>query len=193
MPTTQVQGLIRLSILLPFLFGLTAAQNLLQNGDFEQDLSVGWTATQGGDGTHIIERQTTPQPDPDYEAYLKQESGEGWVRLRQVVDVAGPYLELTFWAQFGFDCPSSCWPVASVCIEYYDDSDAILGETRFYYHDVQCDWTRTSTLNLIDIVDPTWNQYTLDIREEIIDNLPGINAEEVRNLGVALYNYTSGS
>ncbi len=185
--------ILRLLILLPLLFGFTAAQNLLVNGDFEQELSVGWTAGKDGNGTHTIERQTTPQPDPDYEAYLKQESGEGWVRLRQVVDVAGPYLELTFHAQFGFECPSFCWPVASVCVEYYDAEDALLGETRFYHHDVQCDWTRTSTLDLIDIVDPTWNQYTLNIREEINNNLSGVNAEEIRKLGVALYNYTSGS
>ncbi len=182
----------RLLLLIPILFGLVLGQNLLENGDFEQPLSVGWTQTQGGVGTHTIDRGTGHQPDPDYEAYVKQYDGEGWTKLSQVVDVAGPDLGLSFWAQFGFECPSTCWPVATVCVEYYDNTDAIVGETRFYYHDFQCEWTRTPTLNLIDITNPDWNQYDLDIRQEIEDNLPGVNPEDVAKIGVALYDYTSG-
>ena len=44
---------------------LALGQNLLTNGDFEQDLTVGWTYTDSGYGTHYADRQTGYQPDPD--------------------------------------------------------------------------------------------------------------------------------
>jgi hypothetical protein len=53
------------------------AENLLTNGAFEQPLGTGWLqATSGVNVT--INRATTYDPDPDYEAYVYKGSGSGY-------------------------------------------------------------------------------------------------------------------
>lgn len=191
----EVQLVMKLKILLvvPLLVGFVAGQNLLDNGDFEQVLSTGWTTSQGGLGSHIVERLTYPDPDPDYEAHVRQYDGSGFTKLLQLVDVAGPDLEFSFWASWNYGNGSStCWPVASVFLEYYDHRGLWMGETRWYYHSVYCNWQSASNRNLINISDPGWMQYTLNVQQELEDNLPGVNAANIRKVGVALYSYTSG-
>jgi hypothetical protein len=162
---------------------------MLTNGDFEQDLSVGWT--QGGSGTQVVNRDTSYQPDPDYEAMAYQ-SGGGWVMLGQTVGVPGPDLLFTFWASFALYQGGSCWPAACVTADYLDAGGTSLGQTRFYYHNASCTWTPSATLDLIDVTNPDWTQYSLDVRTEIATNLPGVDPDAVKQVQVALYVYTSG-
>lgn len=184
---------LKLLLIIPAVLSLTLAQNLLTNGDFEQDLTAGWTQTKGGTGTQTMDRSVGYHPDPDCEAMAYQYSGSGWVKLAQTLDMPGPDALLTFWASFWRGASSSaCWPVACVNASYLDAGGTLLGETRFYYHDAYCTWTRSSTLNLIDVTDPNWTQYSLDVRAEIATNLPGVNPDNVRKIQVALYVYTSG-
>jgi hypothetical protein len=180
----------KIVLLLALTLALGFSQNLLENGDFEQDLSVGWSRDTYG--TTYIGRDVGYQPDPDYEA-LDSLYYYGWSRLYQTVDVPGVTLILDFWAKFEIYGPSSsCWPVASVNLSYLDASNNVLGETRVYCHDQYCTWVPTSTLSLIEVTNPGWNQYTIDVAQELGANLPGVNPGEVSKVTVALSDTTAG-
>ncbi|MEO0183521.1 MAG: hypothetical protein ABIL40_08610, partial [candidate division WOR-3 bacterium] len=70
--------------LIPFVCAL--AQNLLVNGDFEQDISVGWTKDTSGYSIYI-DRATDYEPDPDYELRVEKQTGSGYARVKQIVDI----------------------------------------------------------------------------------------------------------
>lgn len=190
----KTKSLVAVWVCLLFVFLCSvSAQNLLINGDFEQELSIGWTQSQGGSGYKYIDRDSTYHPDPDFEARCYLVSGSGWAKLSQTVDVPSANLDLNFWANFGIGGGSStCWPVAAVFVEYYDLIGSFLGETRIYYHNAYCNWRNTPTCHLIDVTNPDWQQYELNIMDEISNNLPGVNSAEVKKVGVSLYDYTSG-
>ena len=178
-------------VLLPLLLAFGFGQILLTNGDFEQDLSVGWTQTYGGVGTPTVNRDPTYQPDPDYEALAQWYDNSGWVSLSQTVDVPGPLLGLSFWGSFYQSGETSCWPAACFDARYYDSGNTLLGVTRYYYSSVVA-WTPTPTLHPIVVTNPDWQQYQLDIAQEISDNLPGVNPGAVAKVSIALFDTTAG-
>jgi len=183
----------RIAVLLTVLLALAPGQNLLVNGDFEQDLSVGWTVDSGGYGFRTLDRQLDLQPDPDYEVRCSLYSGSGYVRLSQRVEVWHPYLALSFWAKFSIGGGSStCWPVAYVGIGYFGEEDSLLGETRIYYHNSYCTWTPTSTFSLIEVTNPDWTEYSIDVAEELRTHLPGIDPGDIRAVRVSLADSTAG-
>ncbi len=181
----------RLLFLLPALLAATAfGQNLLTNGDFEQELTVGWTFTGSGTGTHTADRATTYQADPDYEAMTYQWDNPGDARLGQTVMVPGPLVELEFSASFAESGGvTTCWPAACFSVCYYDAGSTLLGETRYYYS-TYADWVPSPTLSLYRVTDPSWAQYNLNVVDELARNLPGVNPGEVAKIDVALYSYT---
>jgi hypothetical protein len=180
----------RLLLLLPALLAAAIGQNLLTNGDFEQELTVGWTFTGDGYGTHSADRSTGYEPDPDYEAMTYQYDNPGWARLGQTVDVPGPLVELQFKASFAESGGvSTCWPAACFSVCYLDADSRVLGETRYYYS-TYADWVSTPTLSLYRVTNPAWRLYTLDVVSEVSNNLPGVNAADIAKIEVALYSYT---
>jgi hypothetical protein len=184
---------MKVLLLVTAALGLTFGQNLLVNGDFEQELAVGWVQDTAGYGYKTFGRDTAYQPDPDFEALDSLYSGNGISKLGQIVDVPGPALHLSFSANFGIGGGSStCWPVACVAVGYLDSDGNRLGETRFYYHDSYCTWTPTSTFSLIEVTDPAWNQYELDVADELSLHLPGVDPGDVSRVEVALLDTTAG-
>jgi hypothetical protein len=177
-------------LLMTLLAVLGFSQNLLTNGDFEQDLSSGWTSETSGSVT--INRNAGYQPDPDFEA-MESLYSLGWGRLNQTVDVPGITLTLDFWAKFEiYGNSSTCWPVAAVTLSYLDAMNSKLGETRVYCHDQYCTWTNTPTLSLIEVTNPDWTHYTLDVAQEVSSNLPGVNPGDVSKVTVSLFDTTAG-
>jgi hypothetical protein len=178
--------------MLTCLLAVVLGQNLLTNGDFEQELTVGWTASQYSGAYVAIDRDASLQPDPDYEA-RDSLYGYGWAKLAQVVDVPGVTVGLDFWARFEIAGTSTtCWPVACVTVGYLDAASTRLGETRIYYHNSYCTWTPTSTLSLIEVTSPDWTEYELNVADELSQHLPGIDPGAVAKLEVALYDTTAG-
>jgi hypothetical protein len=184
---------LNLLALLPLVAALAIGQNLLVNGDFEQDLTVGWTTTTGGSGYGLSTRSTGYDPDPDYEAMDSLYAGAGWRLCSQTVDAPGVMLNLEFWAKFAIGGGSStCWPVACITVGYLDAADNQLGETRFYYHNSYCTWVPSATLSLHEVTNPDWSQYDMNVADELSANLPGVNPGDVAKIRVGLYNYTAG-
>ena len=164
--------------------GVVFAANMLTNGDFEQDLSVGWTETINGIGT--ITRSTTYYPDPDYEVYVYKADGNGWVKLSQATDIEHTDLVFSINAKFYVYATSSqCWSGAAVSVSYLDASDAVLGWTRICASSIACPWYDTDTCHVIEAADTSWNSYTFNIENEL-QSLPGINPLEVAKIEVSL-------
>jgi hypothetical protein len=185
---------MRRLVLIPVLLLAAVAfgQELLVNGDFEQDLSVGWTRIDSGTVTHEANRDVGYEPDPDYEAYVYTYDNPGSTILVQTVEVPCALVEFSFRAAFVESAgSSSCWPAACVSVFYYNASDALLGETRYYYS-TYANWTESPTLSLYQVTDPAWNQYRLDVQQELATKLTGIDPAQITKIGVALNAYTSG-
>jgi ABC-type amino acid transport substrate-binding protein len=103
------------------------------------------------------------------------------------------WLGVSFQAKFDiYGTSSTCWPVAYVGIGYYDAVGNQLGETRIYHHNSYCTWVPTGTLSLIEVTNPDWTQYDIDIAQEIAQHLPGVNPADVRQVRVALADTTAG-
>jgi len=185
---------MRKLVLIPALLLAAVAfgQEMLTNGDFEQDLNVGWTHLDSGSGTHEVNRDASYEPDPDYEAYIYQYDNPGSTQLVQTVDIPCALMQFSFRGSFEESGgSSSCWPAACVCLVYYNAADAPLGETRYYYS-TYANWTESPVLSLYRITDPAWNEYTLDVQQELATKLTGVDPAEVVKVGVNLMAYTSG-
>jgi hypothetical protein len=180
--------LISVLLLAAFAFG----QELLVNGDFEQDLAVGWTRIDSGTVTHEVARDVGYEPDPDYEAYVYTYDNPGSTILIQTVEVPSSLLELSFRAAFAESAGSStCWPAACVSVFYYNATDALLGESKYYYS-TYANWTSSPTLSLHQVTDPAWTQYSLNIEQELATNLTGVDPAQISKVGVAMVAYCSG-
>ena len=163
---------------------------LLTNGDFEQALTTGWTYTDSGYGTKLADRAVNYHPDQDYEAQTYKFDNPGWVHLGQNVDVPSPSLELSFWASFEeYGGSSTCWSAACFRVYYRDSTGGLLGETRYVYS-TYADWTPSSTLHLIAVTDSGWTEYALDVKNELADNLPGVDPSRIAEVELALFSYT---
>ena len=152
------------------------------NGDFEQDLSVGWKDTVYSDaGSWLFERSDTLGGPSGYAARVEK-SLCSFAALTQQVMVPNQHLMLSFDARFRFGGGSStCWPVASVIVRYLDSTGTELGNTKFVLHNEYCTWANSDTAHLIEVENPdVWANHQLDVAQEIADNLPGVNACERR-------------
>jgi hypothetical protein len=179
------------------LAGPATADEFLINGDFEQPLDVGWTDTvESSAGTFAFERADTfGQPTPGFAAKVTKYLAR-YASLRQTVDVSNVDLAVSFDARLKISGGSStCWPVASLWIRYADASGVELGNTRICRSSVYSTWTSSDTVHLIEITDTTgaWHNYTVHLKQELTDNLPGINPSDVAKVTVDLFAYDNGT
>ncbi|UCG43870.1 MAG: hypothetical protein JSU73_04425 [candidate division WOR-3 bacterium] len=178
-------------LILLFVVSTIHGSELLTNGDFEQALTTGWTFTDSGYGTKLADRAVDYHPDLDYEAHTYKYDNPGWARLGQTVDAPSTSLELSFWAKFEHSGgTSTCWPASCFSVCYRDGSGSLLGETRYVYS-TYANWTSSSTLHLVTVSAPGWTGYTLDIEQELDQNLPGVDPDRVAKVEVALFSFTN--
>ncbi len=182
---------MRKYLILFVLVGFTFATNLVANGDFEQPLTTGWLQSSSGSSI-TINRATTYDPDPDYEAYAYKGAGSGFAKLYQVIDVATTDLGFSINAKvYAYDnnADTSCWAAAAVIISYLDATGSILGDTRICMRTTPCPWVSTSTTHLITASDSLWHNYAFNIDDELA-NLPGVSPSDVKKIEIALYDTT---
>jgi len=175
-----------------FIASMVFAGDFMTNGDFEEALSNGWQQASGGSSI-TIDRATTYDPDPDYEAQAYKGAGSGYARLFQIIDV--PTTDMDFSANvkiYAYDnnADTLCWAAAALFIEYYNSSGTLLGDTRICMMTAPCPWNNTSTRHLIMAPDSFWHNYAFNIGDELT-NLPGIIPANVARIGIALYDTTA--
>ncbi len=192
-----MQRVLLVSALCLLFAGPAAADEFLINGSFEQPLDVGWTDTvESSAGTFAFERADTfGQPTPGYAAKVTKYLAR-YASLRQTVDVPNVDLTLSFDGRFKIAGGSStCWPVASFWIRYADASGVELGNTRICRSSMYSTWTSSDTVHKIEISDTTgaWHNYSINLKEELATNLPGINPDNVKKVTVDLFAYDNGT
>jgi len=175
------------------LVAVLGAQNLLVNGDFEQDLSNGWLIDSSG--LYItIDRGTTYEPDPDYEFHGEKGSGSGYIRVNQIVDISSTdnfnfFIKTKLYA-YDNNADTLTFAGAAVIIGYRNSSGVLLGETRICQFTAPCPWQNTTTCHLIIASDSLWHNYAFSLNSELA-NLPGVNPANVKKIEVAFYDTTS--
>lgn len=164
---------------------LGSASVLINNGDFEQDLSVGWAQTIYGTAATIT-RGTGYDPDPDYEVYIYKGTGTGHAKLHQTPYI--PTTDLDFSAAlklYASTNSTTCWAAGALIIAYLDETDDLLGETMLLYKTSMCPWVNTATRHVIAVTDSFWHDYSFNIDDELV-NLSGVNPDDIRRIQITL-------
>ncbi len=172
------------------------ASVLLTNGDFEQDLRSGWlyrVVTPTYDDS--LGRDIKYDPDPDYEVYVKKHHAT-LAKLYQTVNIPTTDLEFSVTAHlYAYEYPSTStyyWSAAAVVLSYLDNNYNLLGVTRITNKSLHCPWANTPTIHLINVIDTiNWHTYSFNLNNEL-NNLPGINRNNVKKIQVALMDTTNG-
>lgn len=186
----------KLALCFIMIIGIAKASEFVINGDFEQPLDVGWTETvEGASGSHLFERtDTLGQPTPGFAARVYKYLAS-YASLSQTVEVPNVNVNFLLHGRLRVGGGSStCWPVSAVILRYLNSSDIELGNTKMWVHTEYATWANSDTAHLIEITTPeTWENYRLDIAQEISTYLPGINSSEVRKINIELYAYDNGT
>ena len=160
----------------------------LVNGDFSRPLSQGWT-TQAEDiiGEHNI------TATPENGAVVRKEMC-GRAALVQDVKLSTTNLKFSTRARFSSQATKpDYYATASVLLGFLDGNGRKLGETRIYNATGTPPWKASNTLHLIAVTDiGKWQDYSLNLGEELRANLKGVNAAKVKRLRVSLESFCSG-
>lgn len=179
----------RLTLVIGLCMGLAAAGNFLTNGNFEDDLSVGWQSYLSSTIYDTVMRGTDYEPDPDYEAYLFKSYG-GYAELWQTIDITTvdsfAFSMKTKLYAYDNNADTLCWAAAAVVVSYMNSTGNVLGTTRICRSTAPCPWSNTSTNHLIPAVDTLWHTYSFNLRTELA-NLPGVVPGQVKKVQVALF------
>jgi hypothetical protein len=173
-------------LLLVIISSATAAE-LLVNGNFEQELTIGWTNTPLG-YYDTLNRATSYNPDPDYEAYAFHAYG-GELKMYQSVDIPSTDIQFSAYAKmyaYDNDADTLCWGGASLIVYYKDQAGAVLGQTRIGNYTAPCPWASTPIIHVISVTDSLWHNYAFNIGTEL-GNLSGVNPLLVKKIEVAVY------
>lgn len=160
------------------------AVNLLVNGDFEDEILMGWESDLYGTGA-IVDRATTYHPDEDYEARAYKPTGIGHSILSQTVALPSLEADFSVSAYLNASATSTAWAAAAISVAYLDEIGTTLGETRIYVVTHYCPWEPAEDLHLISGSTGMWDAYSFNIEEELA-NLPAVDAQEVRAVKVSL-------
>jgi hypothetical protein len=175
--------------------GICSAGVLMTNGDFEQELSVGWNQMIGSAlSTDTIDRSTAYNPDPDYEVKVKKYDATH-AKLYQTINIPTTDLQFSITANlyaYEYNTSATYWSAAAVCLRYLDNNDALLGETRIAHKSPHCPWTSSNTVHIITELFPnSWVNYSFNINDELV-NLPGVTLSNIKKIQVALLDTTNG-
>ncbi len=159
-------------------------EQVIVNGDFELPFDPEWESSLSGLGA-VIERGTSFDPDPDYEAHLAH-TGGGYVRLAQRVHVPDTEIEAFLRFRLHATATTEAWAAAGIVLEYLDESLVTLGETRIATWTRHCPWEPGPDLHLIEVPGDTWMDYAFNVTEEL-GELPAVDPTAVRYIQLQLY------
>lgn len=160
----------------------------LANGDFSKPLSRGWAIIANDlAGDHDI--TTTPESDA---VIVKQMCGNAAL----VQDVMLKSVDMVFSTRVRLRADATkptYYSAASVLLGFLDSDGKQLGETRVYSAAGTPPWKASNTLHLVVVADTgKWQDYSLNLGEELSTNLKGVDAAKVKRLRVNLESFCSG-
>ncbi len=158
------------------------------NGDFDEDLTIGWQKkVENYAGGYEIKRVKEGE---EYYARVNKDLC-GYAQLYQIVRISNLASSLSFQAKFSANTNEGDYAAAAaVVIEYLNHSQRRLGATYFYYSTSNFgEWQNASTTHLYKTSASGWQEFSLDIKNELGQNLPGINSDEVAYLKISILAY----
>jgi hypothetical protein len=169
------------SLLLVLVRAGPAARNLLVNGDFSQSLNEGWVIT-----TDAYEPVVEMVDDNAGGARVLHQY-QGATSLSQLLPVRNLDLGLKFSARFrAWANKPDYGASAAIAVAYCDRDTQVLGQTLFY-HGFQRPLLESRELHVVLAgPDSTWQSYELDLRRDINENLPAVEAARVAFVRVSL-------
>jgi len=178
-------------ILLLIIIGFCSAGHLLTNGNFEQQLNVGWSQTIGTQGTADTIDRLLDIFNNNIVRVKKYDATHAI--LYQTVDVPTTDLEFSVLANlyaYEYNSTTTYWAATAVCLRYLDNNNVLLGESRITSKTLHCPWISSNTLHIINQWLP-WSTYSFNINTELA-NLPGVNPSDIKKIQVALIDTTDG-
>jgi len=169
------------------------SRQLLSNGNFELPPDSGWTQSAWGEFTDTgncrVRWRHAHNGDRDFELMVHKMLNKGF-RLDQRVEL--PTLDVGFRASARLTSKTenlAYYAAAAVCLEYLDERDSVLGETRIYSATTGCPWSSGPRLHLIGAPDSlNWHEYSLMVQDELGD-LPGVDPDSVVAVNLVLLTY----
>jgi hypothetical protein len=161
----------------------------LANGDFSKPLSQGWAIT----ANDIVgEHDITATPESGA-VLVKQMCGNA--TLAQDIKLKTTNLVFSTRARFSAQVTKpDYYATASVLLGFLDSDGKQLGETRIYSAAGTPPWKASNTLHVIAVADTgKWQDYSLNLGEELRTNLKGVDAAKVKRLRVSLESFCSGT
>ena len=137
-----------------------------------------------------IFRQTDFDGDSDFEVLLSQDSRAASTLIYQDIPIPDLNLDLSFSAKVYAMSTLPAWAAAMVMIEYLDQNHNLLGDTRFCTLTNYCEWENSTTSHLIEIESEDWEDYTLNLNDEMafLDEVPPELIKSIRiTAGTVIY------
>ncbi len=182
--------------ILLIVLNLSRGRVLITNGDFEQDLRIGWVMSLI-DPTYgdTIDCLSKFDPDPDNELRVKKHHAT-LAKIHQTVNIPTTDLLFSISAKlYAYEHPSPSpyyWSASAIALRYLDRNYNLLGETRIAYKSPHCPWHNSPTLHIINVNDTlNWHTYSFNINDEL-NNLPGVNQNNIKKIQIALLDTTNG-
>lgn len=176
-----------LAVLGVFLFAYSEPIELINNGDFENPLTTGWQEEINNvRGFSEITRETTYNPDDDYEARIYKEESF-FASLIQTVPI--PSLDLDFKANYCFTASASDAQVpciASINVEYLDAAGITLGKTIFYVSQPEDMYGNDPVTAVYPVEMGIWATRSFNIQNAVAD-LTGVNPDLITQIKISLY------
>ncbi|MEO0020416.1 MAG: hypothetical protein ABIK47_07265 [candidate division WOR-3 bacterium] len=168
-------------------------KELVYNGDFELSPDSGWQVTRWGNypdtGNCRLRYQHSFHPDRDFEAMVHKMLHQG-MKLFQKVEITTLNLNFSVSCRLTAKSESdSLFAAGAIFLEYLDNEDSVLGETRIYTATRGCNWQNSPTLHLIRAPDSiNWHDYRFCLKDELV-NLPGVDTGRIKAVRLGLFGF----
>lgn len=166
--------------------------NRIVNGNFEEPWTIGWERMVGdpSTGANHVKIVYSADGEGDDDLYLYH-SGKSYMTLYQCVQVVSS--NLLFSASFKLGPVAGRKATSMIELQYGDSKGRHIGSTRLINYDYSpFIYGRRGTLNTgfvhhIKMETRWYRNYTINLREEIINNLPAIDPDRIRDIIVIIY------
>jgi hypothetical protein len=155
------------------------------NGDFEQELEVGWQQLDEATNAAIA-RNADLDDDPDQELGLRFNNGVGEISVWQRFAIPNTDLDIATTIRARASGSGGAWVAAGFRLGYLDRNMVVLGRTFIGRMSSDCPWFGSPTLHLVTSAHDEWEQYSFNLNDELA-NLPGVDPSEVAYLEVEVF------
>ena len=181
---TQLRLIGLLCLLTQLVFTTTLLSAGLQNGDFEQDLSVGWTVAMSG--SPVSANRQTSVCGAGSELYLYRYNLSDWASVSQTCD-ASASTRISFKAQLlGQESWMNLYGWGNAWISFhFKDANSNELATVYWVSRLGNSFSG-ATVAAHRVPDDNCNTFTFTVGTQVASDLPGVNTSLIRSVQVVI-------